>query len=263
MATRSVGASDASNRVAALRTHTVSSISMSVSSNTTATKRWGKAAMAAAESPESFSSASSWGALVVASTLCDSGVSVLNVEITCGLRLSESWKSSFLRLGTICPLLSRTTTRTKTRFTRTRNVGGVSRVETSEASFAGAVAEGALVAGACVSDLAGTSCAWAWQAAQAAANSAPKRRAYVRRVSGNRNEFRILPFVASPYFLLRKCTPRRVTQQRLVARLYASVKISVNESRNGSRGTASGLPTFRQLSVGQKPDPGKHLPLGR
>src|SRR5258707_15144375 len=66
--------------------------------------------MAAAESPESFPSASSWGALVVASTLCDSGVSVLKVEITCGLRLSESWKSSFLRLVTICPLASRTTT---------------------------------------------------------------------------------------------------------------------------------------------------------
>src|SRR5258705_4531739 len=186
--------------------------------------------MAAAESPESFPSASSWGALVVASTLCDSGVSVLNVEITCGLRLSESWKSSFLRLGTICPLLSRTTTRTKTRFTRTRNVGGVSRVETSEASFAGAVAEGALVAGACVSDLAGASCAWAWQAAQKMANNGPKRRAYVRRVSGNRNGFCIHPFVASPYFLCESAHPGEVTRQRPVARIYASVKISVNES---------------------------------
>jgi len=41
---------------------------------------------------------------------------------------------------------------------------------------------------------------------------------------------RILPFVASPYFLLRKCTPRRVPRQRPVARLYASVNFSANES---------------------------------
>ena len=48
MPTRSVGARDAKSRVAAFRTHAVSSISMSVSSNTTATKRCGNAAMAAA-----------------------------------------------------------------------------------------------------------------------------------------------------------------------------------------------------------------------
>src|SRR5882762_10327188 len=182
--------------------------------------------MAAAESPESFPSASSWGALVVASTtLCDSGVSVLKVEITCGLRLSESWKSSFLRLVTICPLASRTTTRTKTRFTRTRNVGGVSRVETSAVSFAGVGG-----AGACVSDLAGAPCAWAWQATKNTANSAHKRRAYVRRVSGNRDGFCIHPFVASPYFLCESAHPGEVTRQRPVARLYASAKFSVNES---------------------------------
>src|SRR5882757_6373989 len=209
--------------------------------------------MAAAESPESFPSASSWGALVVASTLCDSGVSVLKVEITCGLRLSESWKSSFLRLVTICPLALRTTTRTKTRFTRTRNVGGVSRVETSVVSFAGvgeagAGAAGACGAGACVSDLAGASCAWAWQAAQKTANNGPKRRAYVRRVSGNRDGFCIHPFVASPYFLCESAHPGEVTRQRPVARLYASANFSVNESRDGSRGTASGLPTIQQLS---------------
>src|SRR6266404_792839 len=196
--------------------------------------------MAAAESPESFPSASGWGGLVVASTLCDSGVSVLKVEITCGLRLSESWKSSFLRLVTICPLASRTTARTKTRFTRTRNVGGVSRVETSVVSFAGVGEAGACGAGACVSDLAGASCAWAWQAAKNTANNAPKRRAYVRRVSGNRNGFCIHPFVASPYFLCESAHAGEVTRQRPVARLYASVNFSVNESAERQSGS-----TFR------------------
>src|SRR5882762_1747836 len=70
------------------------------------------------------------------------------------------------------------------------------------------------------------------------------------------------PSLHLPTFSCESAHPGEVTQQRLVARLYASVKISVNESRNGSRGTASGLPTFRELSVGQKPDPGKPPRLG-
>src|SRR5882762_2048452 len=110
----------------------------------------------AAESPEGFASALGSAGFVVEASLCDSGVSMLKVEITCGLRLSESWKSSFLRLVTTFPVASRTTARTKTKLTRTRNVGGVSRVVTSEASLAGAcwVADGG-----CASLLGGGSCA--------------------------------------------------------------------------------------------------------
>ena len=40
----------------------------------------------------------------------------------CGLRLSKSWKSSFFKSATACPVPSRTTTRTRTRFTGTLNV---------------------------------------------------------------------------------------------------------------------------------------------
>ena len=43
-------------------------------------------------------------------------------------------------------------------------------------------------------------------------------------------KFCIHPFVASPYFLCESAHPGEVTRQRPVARLYASVKISVNES---------------------------------
>src|SRR5882762_1603684 len=53
------------------------------------------------------------------------------------------------------------------------------------------------------------------------------------------------PSLHLPTFSCESAHPGEVTQQRLVARLYASVKISVNESRNGSRGTASELPTIR------------------
>ena len=57
------------------------------------------------------------------------------------------------------------------------------------------------------------------------------------------------PSLHLPTFSCESAHPGEVTQQRLVARLYASVKISVNESRNGSRGTASGLPTIRTVRV--------------
>src|SRR5258708_2471109 len=61
----------------------------------------------------------------------DAGVSKLKVEIVCGLRLSKSWKSSFLRLSIGLPFGSRTTTRTRTTFTRTLKVVDESRVTTS------------------------------------------------------------------------------------------------------------------------------------
>ena len=96
--------------------------------------------------------------------------------------------------------------------------------------------------------MAGASCAWAWQATKNTANSAPKKRAYVRRVSGNRDGFCIHPFVASPYFLCESAHPGEVTRQRPVARLYASANFSVNESPDGSRRTASGLSTTRELA---------------
>src|SRR5258708_29112328 len=171
---------------------------MSKSSKTTATNRWGKAAIAAG-SPGTPSSAFGAAGVVVGATLWDSGDSVLNVEITCALRLSEIRKSSFFRLVTTFPVLSRTTTRTKTRFTRTRNVGAVSRVETSEASLAGACA-----AGVCASLLGGGSWACTWQAAKNTTKKPFSKREDARRVSGHRNGFSNLPFVAfSSYFLAK------------------------------------------------------------
>src|SRR5579859_850641 len=208
MPTRSVGAKEEKRRVAALRTHVVSSTSMSMSSKTTATKRWGKAAMAVAESSGGLVPGAAGG--VVDATLCDSGVSVLKVEMAWDLRLSESWKSSFLRLVTTLPLLSRTTTRTRTKFTRTRKVGGVSRAETSAESLAGAcgaaagvvdVAGGSLLEGAC----------WArrWQAPNNSASKAAKQRPERRRARGNDNGFRILRFLtASRCFLAGGHTAR-------------------------------------------------------
>ncbi|MGC1088767.1 MAG: hypothetical protein WA894_10050, partial [Candidatus Acidiferrum sp.] len=52
------------------------------------------------------------------------------------------------------PFWSRTTTRTNTRFTRTLNVGAVSWLETSAASFELAVSDLAGCAGACALGLA-------------------------------------------------------------------------------------------------------------
>jgi len=53
-------------------------------------------------------------------------VSIEKLEMIWGLRSSTSWKSSFFRLETTLPSLSRTTTRTRTKLTRTLNVAGAS-----------------------------------------------------------------------------------------------------------------------------------------
>ena len=82
MPTRSEGAREVSSRVAALRTQTTSSLSISVSSNTTATNRWGRAAMASGVSPDPLASALGSAGFVVGAILWESGVSVLKVEIT-------------------------------------------------------------------------------------------------------------------------------------------------------------------------------------
>lgn len=75
---------------------------------------------------------------------------MLNVETICALRLSEIWKSSFFKPVTALPWPSRTTTRTKTKLTRTLNVAGLSRVDTSAALLASdGVAVGGGCAGAC------------------------------------------------------------------------------------------------------------------
>src|SRR5260370_40375304 len=71
---------------------------------------------------------------VTTGMVCEAGVSRLNVEIFCGLRLSKSWKSSFLRFSTTLPFWSRTTTRSKTKFTRTLKEVAEARVTTSDAA---------------------------------------------------------------------------------------------------------------------------------
>src|SRR5215813_7372123 len=78
------------------------------------------------------------------------GVSMLKKEITWGLRLSVSAKSSLCRFWTTLPVESRTTTRTRTRLTRTRKVAGVSWVATSAAfwSWEGGGAGAVFVGGA-------------------------------------------------------------------------------------------------------------------
>jgi len=89
--------------------------------------------------------------------MCDVGVSTLNVEITCGLRLSEIWKSSFFSPVTTFPCASRTTARTNTRLTRTLKVAGVSRLVTSEALLA-LLASGETVCFGADSGFAGVAC---------------------------------------------------------------------------------------------------------
>src|SRR6266478_8162556 len=54
------------------------------------------------------------------------------------------------------------------------------------------------------------------------------------------------PSLHLPTFFAKAHTQERLTRNRLVVRLYASVNFSVNESRDGSRRTASGLPTTRR-----------------
>src|SRR6266853_2240284 len=51
------------------------------------------------------------------------------------------------------------------------------------------------------------------------------------------------PSLHLPTFFAKAHTQERLTRNRLVVRLYASVNFSVNESRDGSVRTASGLPT--------------------
>src|SRR5580704_12272435 len=131
MPTRSEGADDSNMRAAAARTDTTSSINRSVSSNTIATKRCGIAGATGADARIAGDFSASGVAGTAGMTAWDSGVSTLNVEIVCGLRLSWSWKSSFFKLVMTLPWESRTTTRTCTRFTRTLKVGAVSRLETS------------------------------------------------------------------------------------------------------------------------------------
>jgi len=55
-----------------------------------------------------------------------------------------------------------------------------------------------------------------------------------------------IPSLHLPTFFAKAHTQERSLDKRPIARLYASVKISVNESRNGSRGTTSELPTIRE-----------------
>src|SRR5580693_9024473 len=128
-----------------------------MSSKTTATKRCGSAPGFTADA----SGAASAEVVVVAGAAggmaWESGVSTLKLEITCGLRLSATAKSSFFKLGTTLPWASRTTTRTSTRLTRTLKVAGVSWVETSEELLAAGAAGDAGCAGA-ESVLAGGSC---------------------------------------------------------------------------------------------------------
>ena len=166
------------------------------------------------------------------------------------------------------PAPSRTTTRRRTRFTRTRKVAALSRVETSEESF-GACAAGAAVDAAGASVFAGASWACAcMRAAQKAVSEASQNALIVRRVNGSCNG-RAIPSRLSvlPYFPTKAHT-RRATRHRPVARLYAAVNFDVNEwkaplwvsSRVGD-GTArahvsflqprfkvtSGLPTIRPV----------------
>src|SRR4030095_14084903 len=77
----------------------------------------------------------------------DAGVSTLKLEMVCGLRLSKSRKSSFFKFSTTLPLSSRTTTRTKTMFTRTLKVVAESRVTTSAVAGGAAALSGPFVAG--------------------------------------------------------------------------------------------------------------------
>ena len=59
------------------------------------------------------------------------GFSTENRVMNCGLPLSKSWKSSCLSVPTARPWVSRTTTGTRTRFTRLLKVTGASRELTS------------------------------------------------------------------------------------------------------------------------------------
>jgi hypothetical protein len=130
MATRSLAARAPKNLPAELRTNRASCIDMCTSSKTMETNRCGRvAAFSAAGS--TFDEAPSAATEARRVSLRAASVSTLKEEIVWSFRLSTSWKSSFLRFGTTLPLASRTTTRTSTRFTRTLNVVGVSRLATS------------------------------------------------------------------------------------------------------------------------------------
>ena len=68
-------------------------------------------------------------------------LSIAKRLIATGLPLSSSWKSSCFRLSIACPLESRTTTRTSTRFTFTLNVAVSSREVISAGALAPFVAD--------------------------------------------------------------------------------------------------------------------------
>src|SRR5580658_804571 len=86
----------------------------------------GEGALAAAVGPAAFSSAES-SVATSAGITASPAFSMENLEITCGLPLSKSRKSSFWSVPMAFPLASRTTTGTSTRFTFVLNVAGASR----------------------------------------------------------------------------------------------------------------------------------------
>src|SRR5882762_646570 len=136
MPTRSEGAMESNTLPAAIRTLTASPIARLRSSNNKDTNRCGRTTPGVRSG--SAAGASGLSETETTETGCEPGVSMLKVEMVCGLRLSDSTKSSFFKFSTTLPCSSRTTTRTSTRFTRTLNVVEESLVTTS----AGAVYPG-------------------------------------------------------------------------------------------------------------------------
>src|SRR3984957_13425486 len=84
------------------------------------------AGVLAAAAGAAFSSVAS-SLATSAGILVSPAFSTENLEITCGLPLSKSWKSSLRSVPTAFPLESRTTTGTITRFTLVLKVAGASR----------------------------------------------------------------------------------------------------------------------------------------